>query len=167
MSEGWLLTGEGKGPDGDTPATVPIGGKGGAGPDGSVLFALSQEQFGEAEAPINASAGTMAIEVEGTSMRGMADDGSLIFFDGREPPNENHIGEPCLCWLEDERVLVKYPYPGSLPGLWNLESTNAPTLRDIPVRWFAHIINIVPRRAAKSLIRRRADIQPVDVVVHR
>lgn len=147
--------------------SVPIVGKAGAGPDGSVLFAHSDGEFGEAEPPPQATAETTALEVEGVSMRGVADDGSLIFYDGREEPNETHVGELCVCWLEDERVLIKYPYPGSAPGLWNLESTTAPTLRDVPVRVMAHVTGIVPRRAARALIKRRLDIKPIDTVISK
>lgn len=145
--------------------SVPIVGKAGAGPHGSVLFAETDGDFGEAQAPVNATAETKALEVEGTSMRGFAEDGSLIFYDERVPPDDTHVGELCICWLEDGRVLVKLPYHGTQPGLWNLESTTADTIRDVAVRWFAHVTGIVPRRAARALIRQRVDIQPVDTVV--
>lgn len=166
VSTDWLLTGKGDGP-GQVMTAVPIVGKAGAGPDGTILFALSDGEFGEAEPPPQATSSTRALEVEGLSMRGVADDGSLIFFDGRDEPNQSHIGELCVCWLEDERVLIKYPYPGSARGLWSLESTTAPTLRDVPVRYLAHVTGIVPRRAAQSLIRRRLDLNPVDTVISR
>lgn len=149
----------------DAPAGVPIVGKAGAGPDGSVLFAHSDGDFGEAEPPPQATADTRALEVEGQSMRGVADDGSLIFYDGQEPPNDTHVGELCICWLEDDRVLIKYPFHGSAAGLWNLESTTAATMRDQAVRLMAHVTGIVPRRAARALVRRRLDIRPVDTVI--
>lgn len=165
VSVDWLLTGIGDSQR--QPDTVPIRGKAGAGPDGTVMFATGDDHLGEAEAPINATADTSGLEVEGQSMRGVAEDGSLIFYDGREPPNEGHIGELCVCWLQDERVMVKYPYPGSQAGLWNLESTSAQTLRDVPIRWFSHVITIVPRRAARALIRKRVDVRPADVRLSR
>lgn len=161
VSVDWLLRGRGPGP-GEAVVTVPITGKAGAGPDGSVLFALSDAELGEATALANATAETRALEVEGSSMRGVAEDGSLIFYDERQPPDDTHVGELCICWLEDERVLVKYPYRGAEAGLWNLESTTATTLRDVPVRWMAHVTGVIPRRAARALIRRRLDIRPVD-----
>jgi transcriptional regulator with XRE-family HTH domain len=162
VSLDWLLTGRGA-----PIRTVPIAGKAGAGPFGTVAFAESDGNFGEAEAPLNATPATLGLEVEGESMRGIAENGSLIFYDERQPPNETHIGELCICWLEDERVLVKYPYLSREPGLWNLESTTATTLRNVPVRYFAHVINIVPRRAAKSLIRKNVAVVPVDTVISR
>ncbi len=146
-------------------SSVPIVGKGGAGPDGQVLFAHSDGEFGEATALPNATEDTRALIVEGTSLRGMADDGSLVFYDSPLPPSEAHIGELSVCWLEDDRVLIKYPYPGSKPGLWHLESTSAPTIRDVPVRMMALITGSITRAAAKSFIRRSPHFTFEDVKV--
>lgn len=162
VSEGWLLTGEGPAPEkGET--MTKIVGKAGAGPDGAVLFATGDGYFGEVPAPEGATENTSALEVEGDSMRGLANDGWLIFYDEKESPREDHMGEPCVCFLEDDRVLVKTPYPGSQPGLFHLESVNAPMMRDIAVRYFAFVTDIKPRRSAQKHIRRNpnADVQDV------
>jgi len=142
---------------------IPIVGKAGAGPDGSVLFAEADGNFGEVPAPEGSSSGAVALEVEGNSMRGMAEDGWLIFYEDQESPREDHMGEPCVCWLEDGRVLVKTPYPGRARGLFNLESVNAPLMRDVPVRYFAFVTDIKPRKAAQKFIRRnpKRDIRDV------
>ncbi|MBB2973978.1 hypothetical protein [Mesorhizobium sp. RMAD-H1] len=165
VSEGWLLTGEGIGPDDNKPKTVPITGMAGAGPDGTVLFATGDSNFGEITAPVNSTPTTEALEVKGDSMRGIANDGWIITYDEKQPPNEDHMGEPCVCWLEDDRVLVKIPFPGRGPGLFDLESANAPTMRDVPVRYFALITNIVPRRAARKFIKRNPDHGIKDVKI--
>lgn len=136
---------------------VPIVGLAGAGPDGSVLYAEGDGNFGEVIAPLDASPTTVALEVRGNSMHGLANDGWLIFYDEKEPPGPDHMGEPCVCWLEDGRVLIKVPYPGSQRGLFNLESVNAPTMRDVPVRFFALVTDIKPRRSAQKFIRRNPD----------
>ncbi len=151
---------------GTTISTVNIVGKAGAGPDGTVLFARGDGNLGLAEAPLYATPETKALEVEGESMRGIADDGSLIFFDEREAPDESHIGELCICWLDDDRVMIKYPYQGTAgSGLWNLESTTAATLRDVSLRWLAHVTSIVPRRTARLLIRSRVDLEIEDAQI--
>lgn len=51
------------------------------------------------------------------------------------------LGEPVICELEDETVLVKQVEPGSRYGVWNLVSLNAtePTLRDVRLRGVAPI----------------------------
>lgn len=162
VREGWLLTGEGDGPDG-APTTVPVVGLAGAGPDGSVLFATGDGNFGEVPAPLDASVNTEALEVRGDSMRGLANDGWLIFYDEKEPPRLDHLGEVCVCFLEDDRVLVKTPYPGSQPGLYHLESVNAPMMLDVPVRYFAFVTDIKPRRSAQRFASRNPDQSIQDV----
>lgn len=136
---------------------VPIVGYAGAGPEGTVLFATGDGNFGEIPAPEGASSSAMALEVKGDSMRGMAEDGWIVLYEDKEPPNEDHMGEPCVCFLEDDRVLIKTPYPGRQPGLFDLESVNAPTMRDVAVRYFAFITDIKPRRSAKKFVRYNPD----------
>lgn len=155
VSLDWLLTG--KGPSQLPEKMVQIVGKAGAGPDGTVLFADSDGYFGEVPAPIGSTDTTAALEVQGESMHGLANDGWLIFYDDPVPPSEDHMGEPCVCWLEDSRVLVKIPQPTKNPGLFNLESVNAPTMRDVAVRAFALVTDIKPRRSAQKFIRRNPD----------
>lgn len=163
VSPAWLLTGEGQA--GETPRMIPIVGKAGAGPEGTVLFAASDSNFGEIEAPLDAAPGTEALEVEGNSMYGVANHGWILFYEEKEAPSAEHMGELCVCWLEDERVLVKYPYPGREPGLFNLESVNAPPMRDVPVRYFSVITDIKTRRAAQRFIRRNPNYPVQDVTL--
>lgn len=132
---------------------LPIVGLAGAGPDGTVHFGDGDGSLGYVAAPEGTSANAEALEVRGNSMRGMAEDGWIIFYEDKEPPSEEHMGEPCVCFLEDDRVLIKTPYPGRQSGLFDLESVNAPTMRDIPVRYFAFITDIKPRRSARKFMR--------------
>lgn len=162
VSEGWLLTGEGPAPD-NAPSMTPVVGKAGAGPEGSVLFATGDGNFGEVPAPEGASPNTSALEVQGDSMRGLANDGWLVFYDEKENPREDHMGEPCVCFLEDERVLIKTPWPGSERGLFHLESFNAPLMRDVPVRYFAFVTDIKPRRSAQRFVTRNPEASISDV----
>jgi len=162
VSEAWLLTGEG---GDETYPTVHLVGFAGAGPDGTVLFAEGDVYFGDVPAPVDATASTKALGVKGDSMRGVANDGWLIYYDDPIAPTEEHMGEPCVCWLEDGRVLVKTPYPGSGPGLFHLESVNAPMMRDMPVRSFALVTDIKPRAAAQKWLRMNPDAPVVDVKI--
>lgn len=152
VSEGWLLTGEG-----DRRSTVPLVGKVGAGPDGSILFAEGQGNYGDVPMQTGAGPSSVAGEVVGDSMRGTAHDGWLIYWDDvRTPPGEHMLGELCVVGLPDGRVLVKWLYKGSAKGLFNLESASAPTLRDVVLDWAALVTNIVPRPAARRLAKRVA-----------
>lgn len=162
----WLMFGRGPMlPQGER--VIPIGGLAGAGPDGSVLFAEGQGNFGEVLAPPGSSDTVEALEVRGTSMHGLANDGWLIFYEERTSPNEEHWGEPCVCWLADGKVLIKNPQPTANPGLYNLESVNAPTMRDVAVDAMALITDIKTRKAAQRYIRRNPNSPVQDLIVTR
>ncbi len=138
---------------------VQIIGKAGAGPNGEVAFDESSGSLGEVPAPRNVTETTVALEVEGNSMRGIANDGWLVFYDDRrDPVSSEMIGELCVVGLEDGRTLVKFIAPGRAPGLYDLESVNAETMRDVPVRWAAFVTDIVPRRTARAMMRRDATV---------
>jgi len=163
VSEAWLLTGEG------TPEETryaPIRGLAGAGPDGTVLFATGDGNFGEVQAPIDSAPTVEALEVRGSSMYGIANDGWLIFYEDKEVPSNEHMGELCVCWLEDDRVLIKIPQRGSQSGLFHLESANAPTMWDVPVRYFSIVTDIKTRRSADRFIRRNPGHPVEDVPSH-
>lgn len=153
VSFDWLMTGRGSMlPKGER--LIPIVGLAGAGPDGSVLFAEGDGNFGEVVAPVDAADTAEALEVRGSSMHGLANDGWLIFYEEKTEPNEEHFGEPCVCWLAGGRVLVKIPVPTATPGYYNLESVNAPTMRDVVVDAMALVTDIKTRKAAQRFIRR-------------
>jgi hypothetical protein len=162
----WLM--RGKGPMlPDEERTVPIVGYAGAGPDGSVLFAEGDGNYGEATAPIDASETTEALEVRGDSMHGLANDGWLIFYDDKIDPSAEHMGEPCVCWLASGRVLIKEPQWGTAPGLFHLTSLNARTMPDVPVHAMALVTDIKTRAAAKKYIKRHPNMPIDDLVVEK
>lgn len=162
----WLMTGKGPMlPDGER--TVPIVGYAGAGPDGSVLFAEGQGNYGEAMAPVDAAENAEALEVRGDSMHGLANDGWLIFYEDKTEPGAEHMGEPCVCWLASGRVLIKEPQWGSAPGLFHLTSINARTMPDQAVDAMALVTDIKTRAAAKKYIRRHPNVEVVDLVIHK
>lgn len=135
------------------PDDVPVIGLAGAGPDGTVLFSTGDGNLGAAPVPPGWTEETVALEVRGNSMRGIAFDGWYIYYDNRQAPlSDDMLGEPCVIGLSDGRVLVKVPFRGRLPGRFDLESSNPafPTMRDVPVEWAALVTAIVPRRAAKG-----------------
>ncbi len=162
----WLMNGRGPMlPDGER--TVPIVGYAGAGPDGSVLLAEGQGNYGEATAPIDAAETSEALEVRGDSMHGMANDGWLIFYEEKTQPGPEHMGEPCVCWLANGRVIIKEPQWGSAPGLFHLLSINARTMPDVAVEAMALVTDIKTRVAAKKYIRRHPNVPITDMVVDK
>lgn len=139
---------------------VPVVGLAGAGPDSSVLYGNGQGTSDLAPAPPLWSPSTVALEVRGNSMRGIAYDGWYVYYDDvRSELTEDMIGQPCVLGLPDGRVVVKIPYFGRVPGTFDLESANqaVDTMRGEVVAWACLVTAIVPRRAASRLLDRSSD----------
>lgn len=131
----WLLEGEGS--PTDKPA-VPLAGYVGEGSE------VHREQLGilqdASELPPAVNASTIALEVRGGSMRGIADKGWLLFFDDlKQPPTRDLIDKLCIIELSDGRVLVRKVQPGHKKNCYDLESPTEPTLRDQRLRWAARV----------------------------
>jgi len=156
VKPGWLLTGEGDSDmdDGFGAPVVKLVGTIGADPSGRVLYAEgdSPEEF----VPIapGGSASDSAVEVKGHSMRGIADDGSLVYFSSQQPATESYLGETVVCAVDSGEVLVKKLLRGSERGLYDLESVNGETRRDELLNWVAEITAIIPPRQARRLLKR-------------
>jgi hypothetical protein len=136
------------------PGFVPVVGMVGANPDGVVLFALGQEPTDLAPIPPGGTEKAAALRVSGHSMRGVADDGALIYFeDQRTPPTPDMLGHVVVVEVDTDEVLVKRLLRGSRPGLYDLESVAGPTRHDARLRWAAHITAIIPPYQARRIIR--------------
>ncbi|WP_374576088.1 peptidase S24 [Phenylobacterium sp.] len=136
---------------------VPVIGRVGANPDGIVLFANGQEPGDLAPIPPGGTDRAVALRVVGHSMRGVADDGALIYFeDQRTPPTPDMLGHVVVVETDTDEVLVKRLLRGSGPGLYDLESIAGPTRQDARLRWAAHITAIIPPYQARRIIRTSA-----------
>lgn len=134
---------------------VRIIGKVGANPEGIVLFATGQEGDDLAPVPPGGTDSAVALQVAGHSMRGLADDGALIYFeDQRTPPTPDMLGHVVVVETESDEVLVKRLLRGSSPGRYDLESVVGPTRHDARLRWAAHITAIIPPFQARRIIVR-------------
>jgi SOS-response transcriptional repressor LexA len=132
---------------------VPIIGRVGANPDGLVLYASGQEPGDLAPIPPGGSGQAVALRVVGHSMRGVADDGALIYFeDQRTPPTPDMLGHVVVVETDTDEVLVKRLLRGSRPGVFDLESIAGPTRSDARLRWAAHITAIIPPYQARRVI---------------
>lgn len=143
---------------------VPIVGLAGAGPDASVIYGEGQGTSDMAPAPPLWSPSTVALEVRGNSMRGIAYDGWFVYYDDvRGELTDDMIGQPCVLGLPDGRVVVKIPYFGRSPGTFDLESANqaVDTMRGERIDWACLVTAIVPRRAASRLLDRSSDVATV------
>ena len=133
---------------------VPILGRVGANPDGVVLFATGQDAGDLAPIPPGGTDKAAALRVVGHSMRGLADDGALIYFeDQRTPPTPDMLGHVVVVEVDTDEVLVKRLLRGSRSGLYDLESVAGPTRQDARLRWAAHITAIIPPFQARRIIQ--------------
>jgi len=120
---------------------VSLKGKVGA---GQAIYPLEADDEALVDAPPNATASTVAVEVSGASMLPVFFDGWLLYYSRHLSPTEmvNKIG---VAQLSDGRLLVKTIRPGLSPGLWTLLSANADPIEDVAIEWVAPIDWIKPR----------------------
>lgn len=135
------------------PRPAPIIGRVGADPGGEVLLAGGQAPPEFAPLPPGGTERAVALRVTGHSMRGLAEDGALIYFeDQRTPPSPDMLGQVVVVELDTGEVLVKRLLRGGAPGRFDLESVAGPTRRDARLRWAAHITAIVPPWQARRIL---------------
>ena len=135
------------------PRPAPVIGRVGADPGGEVLLAGGQAPPEFAPLPPGGTERAVALRVTGHSMRGLADDGALIYFeDQRTPPSPDMLGQVVVVELDTGEVLVKRLLRGGAPGRFDLESVAGPTRRDARLRWAAHITAIVPPWQARRIL---------------
>lgn len=132
---------------------VPIIGRVGANPEGDVLLATGQDGRELTPIPPGGTEKAVALRVSGHSMRGLADDGALIYFeDQRTSPSTDMLGQIVVVETDTDEVLVKRLLRGSHPGVYDLESIAGPTRHDARLRWAAHITAIIPPFQARRII---------------
>lgn len=133
---------------------VPVLGRVGANPDGEVIFATGQGGDESAPLPPGGSDQAVALKVVGASMRGLADDGALIYFeDQRTPPSADMLGHVVVLETEGGEVLIKRLLKGARRGVFHLESIEGPIRENVRIRWAAHITAIIPPHQARKILR--------------
>lgn len=158
----WLLFGAASPPPGPGPGQVPIIGFVGANPDGSVLYADGQESGDLAPLPPGGAEFARALEVRGHSMPGLAEDGSLIYFEEQHTvPTPDMLGHPVVVEIDTGEVLVKRLLRGKSRGRYDLESIAGPTREDVRIRWVSRISAIIPPWKARQIIVRAGMRQDV------
>jgi len=155
VQPGWLYDAQSPpsgGGAGSSPQAAVIG-RVGADPGGEVLLAGGQAPPEFVPLPPGGTERAVALRVTGHSMRGLADDGALIYFeDQRTPPSPDMLGQVVVVELDTGEVLVKRLLRGASPGRYDLESVAGPTRRDARLRWAAHITAIVPPWQARRIL---------------
>lgn len=136
VSVGWLMFGEGA-PDGVNAA--PLQGKIGAGQEMMLYDNLDTDGIISTEI---ASAGSVAFEVEGDSMRPLAHDRDILFVGPERRDIDSLIGVECAVLLEDGRRFFKILEHGPRKGKYDLISYNAAPIRDVAVHSAGPLLGI-------------------------
>lgn len=148
----WLLWGRNS-PRSD--GLVPIVGYVGADSDGQIHYAVGQDTGDRAPLPPAGTETSVALEVRGHSMKGLADDGALIYFETQyTKATRDMLGQFVAVQTRDGRVLIKRLLKGSGPHRYDLESIVGPTLEDVELEWVALVTAIVPPAQARKIIVR-------------
>lgn len=143
VSEAWLLTGEGNGPDAASKRMIPIVGYVGAGAE--VLSIDDHEKGGgldEIDPPFDGlSHSTVAVRVRGNSMAPAFDEGDVLLYDRQDNGDLLHlIGKKCIVALKDKRIFVK-EIKRTPAGEFYLYSINAEAepLFGVEIEWAAKV----------------------------
>lgn len=136
------------------PRIIKVVGSIGADPSGAVIYGDGDDPEDYVPMAPGGSLRDVAVLVRGHSMRGVAEDGSLIYYSAQIPAEESYLGEVVVCAVDSGEILVKKLLRGSERGLFDLESINGETRRDARLRWIAEITAIIPPRQARRLLRR-------------
>ncbi|MBL8557048.1 MAG: LexA family transcriptional regulator, partial [Phenylobacterium sp.] len=127
VSAEWLYDAAGPMQGAAAEGLVPVIGHVGANPDGTVLYALGQAPAELTPVPPGGTEQARALRVVGHSMRGLADDGALIYFeDQRTAPTPDMLGQVVVLETDTDEVLVKRLLRGSRGGVYDLESIAGP-----------------------------------------
>lgn len=150
VSEAWLLTGEGKGPD--ATRSVPVMGYVGAGaevePDYEQVPAEGLDQI---NVPFDLPGDMVAFQVRGDSMLPQFSDGMVIIvFREQRRAIETFYGEQAIVRTEDGRRYVKTIERGT-NGI-TLTSWNARPIENVTLAWIGEIFTFFPATS----IRREA-----------
>jgi phage repressor protein C with HTH and peptisase S24 domain len=131
-SPGWLLTGVG---DSGVRKTSLVGRVGA----GAEIIPIDQDESEEIDLPPGASPAAVAVRIEGDSMAPRYFPGEKLFYVRDDVSPSELVGKECVVRLKDGRMLVKILRKGSKPRSFNLESWNAPTMKDQAIEWAAAV----------------------------
>lgn len=141
---------------------VPIIGRVGADPEGTIIQSTGQASYDLAPQLPTGVRAAAALEVVGDSMPWFAENGSLVYIESqhREPTPEM-LYNYCVVETDERpegRVLVKRLLRGSEPGMWTLLSQVGPPIENVRLRWAAEPVATVKPRHARAIIKRGSEV---------
>lgn len=149
VSTAWLLSGEG---DRDRQNLVKVEGLVGAG--GAIETSVENvgdDGLEEIEVPFPLPPNAAAFRVSGNSMFPRYDDGDVIIVVKRERHPEDLLHFETLVVTAEGNRYLKRIVPGGRKGLFDLESFNAPPMRNVRIQSATEVHSVVRRGQWKSL----------------
>ena len=143
VSVEWLLTGkQGKYHSRKIAVVAYIGA-------GAEVFPMDDHARGAGLEMVDPPAGLgndcVAAKIRGDSMHPLRDGWLVFWVKDQDGVPENCLGSLCVVQIKNGPTLLKDLRRGSKPGLYTLESWNAPPREDVEVDWASRIIDIRPR----------------------
>ncbi len=98
----------------------------------------------EVETPPGLNDTAVAVKVSGDSMYPAYEDGDIIFYirNGMDIDEDDCLGRQCIIKVSDGPIYIKRLSRGSSPGLYHLESHNAPPMHDKSIDWAARVLYV-------------------------
>lgn len=128
-----------------SPTRVPFGGRIGAG--GAIDVSTEQADPGvhyEIELMMQVPGARVAYQVIGESMLPMFEPDTVIVCRAHTTEIDKHLGRRVALGTIEHGRQLKIIHGGSEPGLYDLESLNAATMRNVKVEWVSRIAAIIP-----------------------
>lgn len=92
-----------------------------------------------------------ALIARGNSQFPRVRDGEVVVYHTGGLPPDDLLGREVVVKVMDGAILLKTIRKGSGPGLYHLESFNAPTRTDVRIDWCGEVLSIVPGGAWRKL----------------
>ena len=138
----WLLEGVGGTP---MPATLKVVGRVGAGAEILPEFEqIPPDGLYEIDLPLPLADSSVAFAVEGDSMWPRYNAGDVVVCDEREHDLAAIAGHEAAVRTGDGKRYLKTIRRGAVGGTFDLESHNAPPIRNVTIEWAAPILMIIP-----------------------
>lgn len=154
VSPEWLAYGLGPGPS-DAPVGSTLGVIGYIAGGGSIDTSSEQinhaDPIFEVRVPFPVPEDALAFQIKGPSMWPRYDDGDVIICSRFSEHPDGVIGFPAGVETADGSRYLKRVLNGSRPGLYHLESYNAPLMTDVQVVSFSSVIAVIPASQVKTV----------------
>jgi hypothetical protein len=111
---------------------------------GLMFFDDNPENFERVDCPPFGTETSVALRVVGDEVNPSFADWLLFYDDEKKEPGPEHLGQLCMLWLEDGRVVARWLRQGDQPGRYNLTGQAAPQIMNVAVRFASKVLGMTP-----------------------